>query len=84
MILDSGSAAGSLIVEVFDAGVTGAEEAIGSLEPTWSPVVCPTDAKEREANGALKADRDAAKRREEVRRAAIAKVVGFMEWKYTR
>jgi hypothetical protein len=60
-------------VLVFDSGVVGVTEAVTSLDPTLLDEGWPTDANVRIPTGGLKAERDAARRRdEEERRAAIA------------
>lgn len=71
MIRDWESGAGSLTVLVFDGGVGFTLEAVASLDPTCSEVVCPTEAKDRVASEDRKAGRAAVKRRVEERRDAI-------------
>ena len=75
MVLASWDGAGSEMVLVLDAEVTFVVEAVVSLEPVLLEVCCSvpeTDAKERTAETGRKAERDAARKRDdEERRAAI-------------
>ena len=75
LVLASGDGAGSEIVLVLEAGVTLVVEEVVSLDPVLPEVVCSvpeTEAKERIAEVGRKAERDAARKRDdEERRAAI-------------